>query len=77
MYEMTKQEAEDEVVRRWYALPESERDSYEQAEAFALHLDAEMDFYTVTERRRLIAAWLIREVTHVKLLEREARRTAA
>ena len=34
---------------------------------------AELEFHTVTERRRLIAAWLIREVSHVKRLEREAR----
>ena len=73
---MTKQEAEQEVIRRWYLLPEHERETYEQAESYALRLDGEMDFYTVTERRRLIAAWLIREVTHMKMLEREARLAA-
>ena len=70
---MTKQEAAQEVIRRWSLLPEHPRESYEQAESYALRLDGEMDFYTVTERRRLIAAWLIREVSHVKRLEREAR----
>ena len=70
---MTKQEAEQEVIRRWYLLPEHQRESYEQAEAYASRLDAELEFHTVTERRRLIAAWLIREVSHVKRLEREAR----
>ena len=73
---MTKQEAEQEVIRRWYLLPEHQRESYEQAESYALRLDEEMDFRTVTERRRLIAAWLIREVSHAKRLEREARMAA-
>ena len=70
---MTKQEAEQEVLRRWYLLRDDQRASYEQAEAYATRLDSELDFHTVTERRRLIAAWLIREVSHAKRLEREAR----
>jgi hypothetical protein len=69
---MTKQEAELEAVRRWYLLPEHQRETYEQAEAYALRLDYELDFHTVTDRRRLIAAWLIREVTTVKNLVRAA-----
>ena len=73
---MTKQEAEQEVIRRWYLLPEHLRESYEQAESYALRLDDELDFHTVTERRRLIAAWLIREVSSAKRLEREARMAA-
>lgn len=69
---MTKQEAELEVIRRWYMLPEHLRESYEQAESYAVRLDNEMDFPTVTERRRLIAAWLIREVTRARRQELEA-----
>jgi hypothetical protein len=70
---MTKQEAEGEVVRRWYLLPAQDRETYEQAEAYASRLDEELDFYTVTERRRLIAAWLIREVTAANTLARQQR----
>lgn len=70
---MTKQEGEREAIRRWYLLPDHQRESYEQAEAYALRLDAELDFPTVTSRRRLIAAWLIREVTNRRRLAREAR----
>jgi hypothetical protein len=70
---MTKQEAEQEAVRRWYLLPEHQRETYEQAEAYAGRLDAELEFHTVTERRRLIAAWLIREVTEQNNLARLAR----
>lgn len=70
---MTKQEAEQEAVRRWYLLPEHQRETYEQAEAYADRLDAELEFHTVTARRRLIAAWLIREVTEQNKLARLAR----
>ena len=73
---MTKQEAEQEAIRRWYLLPEHLRDSFEHAEAYATRLDHELDFYTVTSRQRLIAAWLIREITNVRRLEREARAAA-
>lgn len=70
---MTKQEAEQEAIRRWYLLPSYDRESYEQAEAYASRLDAELEFPTITDRRRLIAAWLIREVTMRLRVEREAR----
>lgn len=73
---LTRQEAEQEVIRRWYLLGEHERQTYEQAEAYAVRLDAELDFPTVTERRRLIAAWLIREICNARRLEREARLAA-
>jgi hypothetical protein len=71
--QMTKLEAEQETVRRWYLLPPHLRETYEQAEAYAIRLDRELDFPSVTERRRLIAAWLIREVTTVNNLMRAAR----
>ena len=73
---MTKQDAEQEAIRRWNLLPEHLRDSFEHAEAYAMRLDHELDFYTVTSRQRLIAAWLIREITNVRRLEREARAAA-
>ena len=76
MSQMTKQEAEQEAIRRWYLLPEHLRDSFEHAEAYATRLDHELDFYTVTSRQRLIAAWLIREITNVRRREREARAAA-
>jgi hypothetical protein len=74
---MTKQEAELEALRRWYLLPEHLRDSFEHAEAYAMRLDQELDFFTVTSRQRLIAAWLIREITTTRRLMREARAEAA
>ena len=67
---MTKQEGEQEAIRRWHLLPEHLRDSYEAAEAYAVRLDLELDFPTVTSRRRLIAAWLIRELFRTQAAER-------
>jgi hypothetical protein len=73
---MTKQEAEQEAIRRWYLLPEHLRDSFEHAEAYGMRLEHELDFYCVTSRQRLIAAWLIREICAVRRLEREAHAAA-
>ena len=59
---MSKDEAEREAIRRWYLLPEHQRQTYEDAEAYGLRLDLELDFHAVTLRSRLIGAWLIREL---------------
>ena len=59
--ELTKAEAEAEAIRRWYLLPPHQRQSCEDAQAYANRLDLELDFHTVTNRARLIGAWLIRE----------------
>ena len=59
---MSKDEAEREAIRRWYLLPEHQRRTYEDAEAYGLRLDLELDFHSVTLRSRLIGAWLIREL---------------
>lgn len=69
---MTRQEAEAEVLRRWYELPPEARTSYEQAEAFAAELDRQLEFYTVTSRQRLIAAWLIRDIHRGRMEMRPA-----
>lgn len=69
---MTRLEAETEALRRWYDLPESQRQTFEQAEAIATNLEIELDFYTVTSKHRLISAWLIREICATRRLERDA-----
>lgn len=73
---MTKQEAEQEAIRRWYLLPEHLRETYEHADAYAIRLDLELVFPCITDPRSLIAAWLIREVTNKKRIEREVRAAA-
>ena len=63
---MTKAEAEQEVIRRFALLPEHDRQNYEQADAYAARLVEEIEFQSFTDRRRLIAAWLIREVARTR-----------
>ena len=60
--ELSKPDAEREILRRWALLPPHQRQSYEDAEAYAARLDLEIEFRTMTNKRKLIAAWLIREV---------------
>ena len=60
--ELTKQEAEAEAIRRWNRLPLHQRQTCEDAEAYAIRLDQTLDFQSVTNRARLIGAWLIREM---------------
>jgi hypothetical protein len=60
---MTKAEAEQEVIRRFNLLAEHDRETYEQADAYAARLVEEIHFESFMDRRRLIAAWLIREIS--------------
>jgi hypothetical protein len=72
MYEMTRQQAEAEALRRWNDLPEIQRQTFEQAETLAANLEIELDFYCVTSKHRLISAWLIRQICAERQLERAA-----
>ena len=74
---MTRQQAEQEALRRWYDLHPSQRETYEQAEIFAGHLEVELDFYTVSSKHRLIAAWLSREIAGARNVKRAAAMSAA
>jgi hypothetical protein len=67
--ELSKQEAEAEAIRRWYRLPPHQRQTCEDAEAYAIRLDQVLDFKSVTNRARLIGAWLIREFFRAKAAE--------
>jgi hypothetical protein len=63
---MTKEEGEAEAVRRWRMLPLHDRATCEDAEAYAERLVRELDFFTVTDRKRLIAAWLMRDMFRMR-----------
>ena len=63
---MTKAEGEAEAVRRWRLLPPHARATCEDAETYAARLNLELDFPTVTDRKRLIAAWLMREMFRLR-----------
>lgn len=58
---LSKDEAEREAIRRFRLLPAHQRQQYEDCEAYALRLEHELDFPSFMTKRRLIAAWLIRD----------------
>lgn len=62
MTELTKDEARLEAIRRWHQLPQDERQTPMQAQVLAAALADELDFRTMGNRRRLIAAWLIEDI---------------
>jgi len=59
---LTKDEAYKETIRRWRELPIMERQSYAQAQVFAAGLAEQLDFRTMGNERKVIAAWLIRDI---------------
>ena len=65
-----REDAEREAIRRWSMLPAQSRQTCEDAEAYAARLVHDLEFYTVTSRQRLIAAWLIRELFRTEAEER-------
>jgi hypothetical protein len=60
--ELTKDEARREAIRRWRALPDQERQTHVQASVFAAGLVEDLNFRTMTNRRKLIEAWLIEDM---------------
>ncbi len=59
---MTKDEAYKEAIRRWRELPLMERQTYDQAQVFAASLADQLDFRTMGNERKVIAAWLVRDI---------------
>ena len=59
---MTKDEAEVECIRRWRALPRSERATLTQATAFADSLLAEIVFPTSGDRAHFIRGGVQRDL---------------
>ena len=62
MIQQTKDEAREETLRRWHALPPDDRQSLEQAEFFAAALAGELDFRTMGNSRKIILGWLVRDL---------------
>ena len=60
--QLTKDEAHDEALRRWHLLPEDERQTHTDAKVFADGLAEVLDFRTMANERKIIEAWLIREL---------------
>lgn len=59
---MTKQEAFHEAIRRWHELPEAERQTHTDAKVFAAGLADALDFRTMGNERKVIEAWLVRDL---------------
>jgi hypothetical protein len=56
---MTKDEAQAEALRRWHDLPDEERQTPMHAQVLAAALAEELDFHTMANSRKIIAAWII------------------
>ena len=63
---LTKDEAFNEALRRWHELPEQERQTITQAQVFAAGLADELDFRTMGNERKVIEAWLVRDLEQAK-----------
>jgi hypothetical protein len=59
---LTKDEAFREALRRWHDLPEEERQTITQAQVFAAGLADLLDFRTMGNERKVIEAWLVRDL---------------
>jgi hypothetical protein len=59
---MTKDEARDEVLRRWHGLPLEDRNSVQDAQVWAAAYAEELDFRTMGNARKVIAAWLVQDL---------------
>jgi hypothetical protein len=60
--QQTKDEAREETLRRWHALPPEDRQTLEQAQIFAAALAAELHFHTMSNTRKVILSWLVRDL---------------
>ena len=58
---MTKDEAREQSLNRWRALPPEDRETLEHAQAFAAALAGQLDFRTMGNARKVILGWLIKE----------------
>ena len=63
--ELTKDEARKELVRRWRALPVMQRQTHEQAEAFAQTVVGTIGFRTMGDPQKLIVAWIVRDLEQI------------
>jgi len=60
--ELTKDEAQREVIRRWHELPQDERQTPLHAQVMAAGLAEVLEFRTMGNRRRIIEAWLMEDI---------------
>jgi hypothetical protein len=63
---LTKDEAYQEALRRWHQLPEEERQTQTHAAVFAASLADALDFRTMGNERKVIEAWLVRDIEQAR-----------
>jgi hypothetical protein len=63
---LTKDEAYQEALRRWHMLPEDERQTHTHAKVFAAGLADALDFRTMGNERKVIEAWLVRDLEQTR-----------
>lgn len=68
---MTKDQARLEAIRLWRSLPVMERQTHQQAEAFARTLSGLLDFRTMGDLQRVLLAWLIRDLEQGEMAVRK------
>jgi hypothetical protein len=59
---MTKDEAREESLSRWHALPPEHRETHENAQIFAAALAEQLDFRTMGNARKVILGWLLNDL---------------
>jgi hypothetical protein len=59
---MTKNEAREEILRRWHALPPADRHTAQDAQVWAAAYAEEVGFRTMGNARKVIAAWLLQDL---------------
>ena len=62
MTELTKDQAREETLRRWRALPPEERQNLRDAEVLSFALAEQLEFRTMGNSRKIILSWLTREM---------------
>lgn len=60
---ISKPEARELTIRRWRELPDDIPRNFEQAGILAATLAAELDFPSSANIRKLIFAWIVRELS--------------
>lgn len=57
-----KDDARKQVLRMWHDLPVAQRQTFAQAEAFAIAIEPSLEFRTMGDKLKVVTAWLQRDV---------------
>ena len=57
-----KDDARKQVLRMWHDLPVAQRQTFSQAEAFAIAIGPSLDFRTMGDKLKVVTAWVQRDM---------------